>query len=321
MLPGNQPLVSIIMPAYNAEKYLKPCIESILAQSYPNFELIIIDDGSHDATLRISEAYQKGDERITVIHQSNKGVSAARNAGLDRAKGEYIAFVDADDIIPVDSISVRVNLIHDADMALAGYVLTDECLVETGKMPICRDACWDRHEAVKNILLTGEYGYQGYSVNKLFRRELIIEHHIRFMEDIVTNEDRLFCVTYAMKCQNVRLSNENVYYYRQMAQSTMGSIKKLKDRDYKRFVSEFEAFDQMLDIVKAQYLDCYYLGAVEAQSRAWVLKREVSNAEKRLNRELNRRIWKYGRIALGAPQKVISYLKKIKIILHMILLR
>lgn len=93
----NTPLISIIIPVYKAEKYLHCCVDSVLAQSFTNFELILIDDGSPDNSGTICDEYAKQDRRIKVFHQENQGVSAARNLGIEQAKGEWIAFIDSDD--------------------------------------------------------------------------------------------------------------------------------------------------------------------------------------------------------------------------------
>ena len=93
----NKPSVSVIVPVYNAENTLRACVDSVLAQTAADFELILIDDGSRDASGLICDAYAEQDERIRVIHQKNAGVSAARNAGMDQARGEYVLVVDSDD--------------------------------------------------------------------------------------------------------------------------------------------------------------------------------------------------------------------------------
>ena len=99
-----EPLISIIVPVYNVQKYIGKCIDSILSQTYLNIELILVDDGSSDASGRICDEYGKRDGRIRVIHQENEGVSSARNHGMEEAQGEYLCFVDADDWIPKYSV-------------------------------------------------------------------------------------------------------------------------------------------------------------------------------------------------------------------------
>ena len=102
MLNGNSVLISVIIPAFNAEKYIAKCVESIMKNSYKNLEIIIVNDGSRDDTLSIAEDLKKSDSRISVVNQENGGVSRARNNGLDIAKGEYVAFIDSDDYISED---------------------------------------------------------------------------------------------------------------------------------------------------------------------------------------------------------------------------
>ena len=97
--------VSVIIPVYNVETYISKCISSVIEQSYKNIEIILIDDGSKDSSGKILDEYEKGDDRITVIHQKNKGVSAARNRGLELASGDYVVFVDGDDWVDSNYVS------------------------------------------------------------------------------------------------------------------------------------------------------------------------------------------------------------------------
>ena len=110
-----RPLISIIIPAYNAEVYLKECLESIKNQSYSNFEVLIVDDGSLDNTSKISKQYEKEDNRFKYLYQDNAGPSVARNTGIKQSKGEYIWFVDADDWIEKDSLQVFVAVLKEYD--------------------------------------------------------------------------------------------------------------------------------------------------------------------------------------------------------------
>ena len=117
--------VSIIVPVYEVEKYIRKCIESIQAQTFSDFELILVDDGSKDASGRICDEYAKKDKRIRVIHKENKGVSAARNDGIKDSMGEYICFIDADDWIEKTMLESCINNIieTDSDAVCHGYKL------------------------------------------------------------------------------------------------------------------------------------------------------------------------------------------------------
>ena len=112
--------VSVIIPVYNVETYISKCISSVIEQSYKNIEIILIDDGSKDSSGKILDEYEKGDDRITVIHQKNKGVSAARNRGLELASGDYVVFVDGDDWVDSNYVSYFVELLqnHECEIGM-----------------------------------------------------------------------------------------------------------------------------------------------------------------------------------------------------------
>lgn len=118
------PLISVIVPVYKVEAYLPACVDSILSQTFSNFELILVDDGSPDACGAMCDSYAREDSRIRVIHQKNGGLSAARNAGLDIAKGEYVTFVDSDDVIAPDCLQVFTEVADetDADVVVGSYI-------------------------------------------------------------------------------------------------------------------------------------------------------------------------------------------------------
>jgi glycosyltransferase involved in cell wall biosynthesis len=124
-MASQNPLISVIVPIYRVERYLHRCVDSILAQTYTNLEIILVDDGSPDRSGDICDEYAAKDSRIKVVHQNNGGLSAARNAGLDICKGEYITFVDSDDFIEYDMISQLLNGIADADLCRCGMIRHD----------------------------------------------------------------------------------------------------------------------------------------------------------------------------------------------------
>lgn len=313
-------MISIILPAFNAENYIEECVESIIMQSYTDWELIIVDDGSTDKTAGICDAFAQRDQRIQVIHSENKGVSASRNIGLKIATGDYIAFVDADDILPMHSLRIRLNLIKSADLAIAGF----ETFNENGfidKMPCCVRSQWNNHDAVLNILAAGEMGYQGYLWNKLFRNEILLNNNIRFDEDLIVNEDRLFCVRYALQCNIVRLSDETVYRYRISNTNTTLSVYGMTDKESAYFMTEFQAYDRSINLAGNRFPDCIYAGAVEAQYRARILKGGINKKEKILTGMLDKKIREYGKMALSSSHGSIPLCKKMAIILHMVILR
>ncbi len=190
-------LISIIIPVYKTEQYLKRCIESVLAQTHQDLEIILVNDGSPDNSLKICYEYAEMDRRIKVVNKENGGVASARNAGIDLAAGEYIGFVDSDDYIEPDMFELLVGLINEykADISICGcYVETSGGLhrvrKETGDILVL-----DRHRALE-LMFSYRY-YRGYLCNKLFKASLFKENKIRLDENITLCED-LLCVCRCM---------------------------------------------------------------------------------------------------------------------------
>lgn len=168
-----EPQISIIVPVYNVADYLPKCIESILAQTFTDFELILINDGSPDKSPQICDHYASQDSRVRVIHKKNGGVSEARNCGLDIARGKYIGFADSDDWLAHDMFELLYNLSekHDADISICGhYVVTDdstEPLYEYFEGEII----YSNVEGVQKIVEDVEI--QSYLWNKLFKESCL----------------------------------------------------------------------------------------------------------------------------------------------------
>lgn len=181
--------ISVIVPVYNAENYLSACLDSILSQTYQNFEIILINDGSKDASGQICDAYARKDERIRVVHQENHGVSHARNRGLELATGELISFIDSDDTLEPDmyELLVRVMQEHDADISHCGYkhIVGEEIrLIHDTKRVIPQST-----QDALDCFVTGRL-FGGGLWNKLYRRNLLTG--LSFREDLKNNEDILF---------------------------------------------------------------------------------------------------------------------------------
>lgn len=210
------PLISIIVPIYKVEKYLRKCIESILNQTYENLEIILVDDGSPDNCSEICEEYAKKDNRIVVIHQENGGLSKARNTGLEIAKGEYIGFVDSDDYIASDMYETLYREIkeNDAQMSICRFYIVDEdgnFLHDSIKINIEEDIkILDKCEAMKEMLI--DKNIRGYVWTKLFKKECF--ENLKFPEG-KNYEDIAISINAFEKTDKVVFINKQKYYYLQ----------------------------------------------------------------------------------------------------------
>lgn len=311
---SNNGIVSIIVPAYNAENYIRECIGSVLGQSYAKWELLIVDDGSTDETPVICKEYAAKDSRIHVFSQIQGGVSAARNTGLRNASGEFIAFVDADDFLPENSLEIRVHAIQGADLAVCAIELLENNIRTRAKTHL-KSISWDKEGTLRNIALGGEFGYQGYTFNKLFRRTIIEEYGLAFPEGIAYNEDRLFCVCYALHCEKTTLLDEVVYIYRQNSSSAMAALKNMTDLQFDRYMSEFEAYDRMLELLKGQK-EIYYRLCEDAWNRTTIYLSMVPKDAKKLRFASKRKKMQYCLRLFSAPDRMVSPIRKLKLFAH-----
>lgn len=202
------------MPVYKAEKYLPQCIESILAQTFTDFELLLIDDGSPDRSGEICDEYVRKDHRIRVFHQQNRGVSAARNLGLEQAVGEYIAFVDSDDYVLPDYLKDLYDSLQDSGPECL-VIHTVYKLYPNGDSAFChlRESKIDGVEAFRILLDYGDKDI-GYSVAKLFSNELIRSHQLRFPVGITLLEDLFFLFEYIRRVSLIKVGDVANYVYR-----------------------------------------------------------------------------------------------------------
>lgn len=246
------PLISIIVPVYNVEEYLTDCVESILKQSYKNFQVILVNDGSTDRSGLLCDRYAEGDNRIKVIHKKNGGLSDARNVGLNIAEGDYIVFTDSDDFLHRDYLKVQYeNLVQtDADMAVCDYHMYD-----TGQY--VEDSLSNRISTVEKRDITAQlYENSGMLIvawNKLYRRFLWDE--IRYPVGRL-HEDEAVIHEILVRCERIVLTDAKLYYYRKRENSIMGqdSDKSIKDAvyAYQRRISFFAEHNMPIDEAQAQ---------------------------------------------------------------------
>lgn len=204
-----QDLISIIIPVYNAEKHLDKCIQSVLAQTYTNWELLLIDDGSTDSSGVICDKYAEQDSRIKVFHKENGGVSSARNLGLDNAKGEWITFVDSDDWVDTKYLRLLLGN-NDSDLMVCAFIaegrMNWEDTLDDEKYS-SRDEI--RHFIDKNLI--------GASLSapwcKFFKSEIIRTQHLKFDKKIHLGEDTLFVINYLSYTSSITTISQKLYHY------------------------------------------------------------------------------------------------------------
>ena len=210
------PLVSIIVPVYNAEKYLNRCIDSILSQTMTDFELLLIDDGSKDDSGRICDEYSEKDTRVRVFHKSNGGVSSARNLGLDNARGEWITFCDADDVVLPSWLSNFIDNASDSvDYVVQGF-LVDKTILEADDDQSLNSKIisFSFEGTVKDgVLLMSKNTMLGYVWCKLFKHSIIKQFNISFNELYNYQEDMIFNLSYLQHCKRMRSIDDVGYFY------------------------------------------------------------------------------------------------------------
>lgn len=280
----NKELVSIIVPVFNADRYLAECLDSMLSQTYTNLDIVLVDDGSTDASAELCDSYARKDKRITVIHKKNGGVSDARNVALDMVKGDYITFVDADDILSADAVSLLLTtaLEFNADISAARVMK----FVDTP--PVLKPKQDNKTVVFSSKEALAAMYYRkipGYACGKLFSR--IIAQGIRFPVGISFGEDTHW-VSYAMKkASRIAISDGTVYYYRQVSTSavhkgfTSSSMTLLDSTDLL-----YEAFSDEGEEIKKGIISKEFYVSVDLLGRVYGLK-EYAAEKKRIVDKIN----------------------------------
>ncbi len=242
-------LVSFLVPAYKAEKYIGACLKSILFQTYKNIEIIVIDDGSPDDTGKIADDFSKNDKRVTVIHKKNEGVSAARNDSIAAAKGEFIAFVDADDIIAPDFCEILMKLQEEKKCQIAvcaNVRFNDEDKIisgGSGKILEMTNA-----EALKRNFM--DNGYMVMPWGKVYARQLF--NGVKFPNGRISDDDAtIYKVIY--NANKIALIEKQLYYYRATENSITNSKFSVKELDYITAMEERAEFYKNKGLIELYY--------------------------------------------------------------------
>lgn len=213
--------ISVIVPVYNVEKYLPQCLDSLVGQTYKNLEIILVDDGSVDQSGSICEKYARNSDKIFVYHKENGGVSSARNMGIEKSTGDYLVFVDADDIVHTELLEIYVRASELEGVPVCGVAREKE---ELKKSYV---ATWNSRMKIEQAEQFMEFLYEDYvnpPWNKLYDAEIIRRNHIRFDEEKNLGEDFLFNLEYfSYEKFQYTVIQYPLYYYREGRAESLGN--------------------------------------------------------------------------------------------------
>ena len=263
MINEDEIVISIIVPAYNVEKFLPICIDSIVAQTYSNFELIIVNDGSTDSSGEICNSFAKNDARIKVVHQENKGLVNARQSGLRIASGKYVLYIDGDDYVESNFCELLIMETYnfDADIVIGGYIRNyrGRMITVNNILPAGRYENNKMEKIWEKMIFTGDFfshGISTYSWGKLFKRDILIPIQMSIPTNITIGEDAACVYPFIAKAKKLVITSASNYHYVQHQSSMLKSFTNVKSEIEK--LSSLFSF--MLDFFKShKYCEKFYL--------------------------------------------------------------
>ena len=249
-----EPLVSIIIPVYNAATLLARCIDTVRRQRYSALEILLINDGSTDASQKICDMYARVDPRITVEERENSGVSATRNHAIELARGKYLQFVDSDDWL--DENATRL-LVERAEECAADLVIAHYCRVDGDKVSVhgflTQSGVIPKKQFAEHLMDEPASFYYGVMWNKLYRRDLVLQYGVRCNEELSWCEDFLFNLEYIRYAERFCVLRTPIYYYykndKSLTATTLNPINTMTTRlslfeYYKDFYQSIGLYDQ-----------------------------------------------------------------------------
>lgn len=264
--------ISVIIPVYNIQDYLKKCVDSVLNQTYRNLQVVLVDDGSKDQSAEICDFYEKTDPRVMVIHKENGGVSSARNAGVEKADGDYITFVDSDDYLEPEMYERLLGAAEEysLDVASCGYFHTEE----PQKLPLTEGVQILNTEKAMEYCIADDFNSTmcGAVWNKLYRAEKL-KQYLFFPLEYIIGEDMLVTIRCLMHAENIGQLNWCGYHYIQRENSAVNSFKKNKS-------SSVPAHREMYEELKKDYPKLAERVMVRSVEQSYCLIREAICSEK-----------------------------------------
>lgn len=306
------PIISIIVPVYNAEKTLHKCVDSIIYQSYKDWELLLIDDGSSDNSAIICDKYAQLDERIKVFHKLNGGVSSARNIGLNNAKGEWITFVDSDDLLMEDALNLNWHLFNEDFILFPFYIYNGNTTLNLlsfdsfGKYNIK----YFLKDNLDHLIFRNPW-------SKIFRRDLIGD--LRFNENMICGEDTLFVLMYLDKVKTCNVQKVPFYIFNQDNKDFCEKYRQMVDVAVYSLSLIFNALEKLH--VKSPNFECNIFWGfkgccqeeIDKNSVLWFHNTEVKKIYSKIKGYIGfeQRI-KYMLLSYGLVSKINVYFRKRK---------
>lgn len=263
---------SIIIPVYNTEKYLKECLESILSQSYANFEIICVNDCSNDNSLSILKEYAKLDGRIKIINnETQRGAGVSRNIAINRSVGEYIAFVDSDDYIDKDLLFLcNEKIKKDTEVVIFGAKTLNE------KTKCTRCGQYSCKKFQNKFLENRLFSYHTISYNKIYKKEFLLKNGIEF-NDTKTGEDQIVFIKTMLFAKNVEILKHDLYTYRKNRQNALTNTKIKND------LSPIENFHTVFNFLKMHNFEKRLIRKIQTKYLlkpiSWYRKTDISMKE------------------------------------------
>lgn len=265
MQQNNVITVSIILPVYNAQEYLECCLKSIVTQSYPYLEIICVNDGSTDKSSEIIEKFAKNDKRFVIINQENKGLSAARNIGTEKSRGEYVMYVDADDFIEVNMVEVMLKniLTHKTDFVIESiWNYDDEKQMRVEREDRYFTLTWLGHNFNNRSIKTEEllpklYNLPVMAWGKLYNAEFLKNSGVKFPEGLIY-EDNLFFTELFFKAKTFSIDRRQLYNYRVNVKK---SITQNTGKKYNHMITIMQKIEEVLkkqptyDVIKNSFIN------------------------------------------------------------------
>lgn len=327
-------LISIIIPIYNAENYIDLCLRTIVNQVNDCIEIILVNDGSRDNSEEKCKYYCQNNKNIILINQENLGVSAARNAGLEVAKGKYIGFVDVDDTIEPNTIEVLLNEIKsiDVDLIIWGIKCTQYLKNGNIKKEIITHETkeFTINEFEENLYKYLQNWYFNYTWNKLYKRAIIQNNNLKFNEDMSTSEDLLFNSLYLRMCEKVKIINDILYNYRKISDNSI--TRKYHEGEYEMQKKAYDELINTLNInekyndLNKNILDDYYIKFAyniiyNVSNKDFPISNKIKNSTlKRIKSDVNLRIRLQENINKNNFNKIFYYTLRINNVLALIAL-